>query len=503
MQVDSDRNILERWLGWKGWRWVIWICGIVLVCLQIEYRVLDRDEGFYLYGAWRVFQGEVPYLDFFYPQAPYMPFVYAPMVGLFEDGIFGGRALSAVFSIGLAVLCATWVHRRSGDRRLGLLAGGMMLFGNLGLYWHGAVKTYALSDLLFLGGFILLMTAFRATRSSKVFLPCLLSGILFGLSFHVRLVLAGAVVYLLLLAVLAPGWSRFRRFLGLSLGIVTASVPAFLLFMQDPQQYWFQNLTFHVSARLPYDWGYFAVQKVTGLGEYLSNPDILVSMVLCAAGMWGLSRKELDLPLDFQRDVWMGIGLAGVLFATYLTAPPLLPQYLVQLSPFLVLGAVAGVAVILKEARGSSGAVIALIFLLVYGGWGVGKTVGRVAERQDMAPASGMKTVREVGRYLEDHVPDNEQVLTYWPGYLAAGKRDGLENTEFGRPSFRLEWRNPPEVLHEAGLKTEAEFERLIEDQVPTVVVAGFDTPPGAILLLEKHYQLSKKIGEVGIFVRP
>jgi len=501
-EPDQSHNLLHRWLDWKGLPWMIWIVGIILVCLQIEFRPLDRDEGFYLFGAWRVFRGEMPYLDFFYPQAPYLPFIYAPVVGFYRDGILGGRILSAAISIGLAILCARWVTSRSQDRRLGLLTGGLMLFGNLELYWHSAVKTYAVSDLLLVAGFVLMMSSFRESRPAKVLLLSFLGGLLFGTAFNIRLVLAGAVPYLLLLSLLAPGWGRVRRFLGLLAGMVIASIPALMLFAADPVRYWFQNLTFHITARLPHPWWQFALQKITAFGEYLSSLDILVLVILCAVGLRAITKSAVDLPSDFKREIWKGIGLAGILFATYLTAPPLLPQYLVQLSPFLVFGAIAGVAAVLKEPRESTGPAIVLILLLAYGGWGVGKAVGRMVERQDLAPLSGTKTVREVGRYIEGQTGTDDQILTFWPAYLVAAHRNPVPGTDFGRPAFRLEWRNPPDVIHQEGLTTQLDVKDLITNRVPSVVVCGFDTPPDMLPFLDQYYLRGREIRGVTIYMR-
>lgn len=500
--TGNGHNLLTKWLSWRGWLWLVGILGCILVLLQIGFRPLDRDEGFYLYGAWKVFQGAVPYRDFFYPQAPYLPYLYAPVVGLFRDGILAGRVLSAVFNIGLAWLCGVWVHKRTGNQQLGVIATGLLLFGNLVLYWHSAVKTYAASDFIFFLGFVLLMVAFRGSWRSRVFLHSLLSGVLVALAFHMRLVLVGAVPYLLLLALLAPGWGRGKRFWGLVFGMVVASIPAALLFFNDPQRYWFNNLTFHITARLPNSGWQFAVQKFTAFGEYLGNLDVLVLVILCVVGIYGL-RNRSGLSKEFQREVWMGLGLAGMLFATYLTAPPLLPQYLVQLSPFLVLGAVAGIATVLQESKGSAGPVVVLILLLIYGGWGIGKATGRVLVRKDMEPLAGMAVVQEVGNKIQSITSKNEQVFTWWPGYLVAAKRDPIPGTGFGRPSFRLEWRKSADDIRDVGLFTQADFEAMIKDEIPSVVVAGFDTPPESVPVIEEHYRLEQEIGGVRIFTRP
>jgi hypothetical protein len=513
MTIDRQENILKRWLEWKGSAWIVWIVGILLVLTQIEFRPLDRDEGFYLYGAWRTSLGETPYQDYFYPQAPYLPYIYAPVVGLFQDGIVGGRVLSAIFMVALAVLLTVYVSNRTGSRYLGIVAGGLMLFGDLNLFWHASVKTYAVSDLLFFGGFILLMVSVRERKGNRIFIFSILSGILFAVSYHIRLVLAGSSIYLGLLILLAPGWWRFRRFLGLILGMIIASIPAFLIFIKNPYRYWFENLTFHITARLPEPWWKFAIWKATALINYLTSPDILILIILCGIGVRVLAKNH-ELLRDFRAEIWVGIGLMGVLFVTYLTTPTLLPQYLVQLSPFLILGAVAGVAAIFRESRGSKRTLIVLLMLLIYGGWGIGKTIGRVVEREDLNPLYGMQTVREVGQYLNQWCqvssPDTinmkrnnyQRILTFWPAYLVAGKQNPIPGTDFGRPSFRLEWRNSPEVIHRVGLKTYDDYKQLIAEKIPSIVVLGFDTPSDFFPFLNKYYHLDKEIRGVKVFVR-
>jgi hypothetical protein len=45
-------------------------------------RYVDVDEGYYLYAAELILQGKTPYADFFYPQMPLFPYIYAGWMGL-------------------------------------------------------------------------------------------------------------------------------------------------------------------------------------------------------------------------------------------------------------------------------------------------------------------------------------------------------------------------------------------------------------------------------------
>ncbi|MBK7091605.1 MAG: hypothetical protein IPH59_07785 [bacterium] len=56
---------------------------ILILALQLAaalvfvyYRTVDADEGFYLAAAQRVADGMMPYVDFFFPQAPLLPLTF-------------------------------------------------------------------------------------------------------------------------------------------------------------------------------------------------------------------------------------------------------------------------------------------------------------------------------------------------------------------------------------------------------------------------------------------
>jgi len=67
-------------------------------------RLIARDEGFYLLASKLVATGQVPYLDFFYPQMPLLPYVYGTWMKVFGFEWHSGRMLSAVLSTLLGLL---------------------------------------------------------------------------------------------------------------------------------------------------------------------------------------------------------------------------------------------------------------------------------------------------------------------------------------------------------------------------------------------------------------
>ena len=61
-----------------------------------QHRFIDGDEGFYLLASRLVMQHKAPYLDFFYTQAPLLPYVYAAWFRLTGISWFAARVFAAL-----------------------------------------------------------------------------------------------------------------------------------------------------------------------------------------------------------------------------------------------------------------------------------------------------------------------------------------------------------------------------------------------------------------------
>ena len=129
---------------------------------------LNQDEGWYLYAANLVAEGQTPYRDFFYTQGPMLPYVYSAFVGIWQSwGLLGARiftlalgAIGILFAVGLA-------RRLVPEEKRGLVS--LMVFVLLGcnlyhLYFVAIPKTYALAAAFVLAGFYLLSVASERCR---------------------------------------------------------------------------------------------------------------------------------------------------------------------------------------------------------------------------------------------------------------------------------------------------------------------------------------------------
>ena len=167
-------------------------------------RPLDEDEGYYALAAKLVAHGDTPYVDFWYPQAPLMPYAYGGWQRIFQESWYAARGLSVLLAIALACMVYRYVVRRWASRRLALVAVLLVATTPLGFEWYPTVKTYALSTLL-------LFAVYFWTESSST-RAWFASGLFLGLAIDVRLLLASVVIVFLVYARSTsgpvPAWAR-------------------------------------------------------------------------------------------------------------------------------------------------------------------------------------------------------------------------------------------------------------------------------------------------------
>ena len=91
---------------------------IALLCFFLyvsRNRLIDGDEGFYLLASRLVLEHKTPYLDFFYTQAPLLPYVYALWMKFAGVTWVAGRTLPALLTSLLGLLVFGQVCRGRGS----------------------------------------------------------------------------------------------------------------------------------------------------------------------------------------------------------------------------------------------------------------------------------------------------------------------------------------------------------------------------------------------------
>lgn len=79
----------------------------------VQWQAYD-DEGGYLYAAWRISLGEMPYRDFLTPQLPLFLYPGAAVLALTAYSVWAARFAMTVLTLGAAILCVATARRLWG-----------------------------------------------------------------------------------------------------------------------------------------------------------------------------------------------------------------------------------------------------------------------------------------------------------------------------------------------------------------------------------------------------
>lgn len=387
------------------------------------HRPIDGDEGYYGLAARLALAGEAPYGDFFYPQAPLLPYVYAPISALVGTPQLPGLRLFSVALSALAVLVlAVGATRTHGSRPHLVLAGLLLLAISPELLtWNTVVKTYAMTGL---GCAVALLAAERSgARARGRLIWALVGGLALGLAVSTRLLLAPAAAAALVWTVLQPGPHRWRLTVAWSAGTLLGAVPLMVAWIADPQRFWFNNLGYHrlrFSVLEDATLATRAGDALLILGRALATNGGLVLML--ALAMWALWRQRRRL------DPAAGLGL--LMAAAYtlgcLLPDPVYMQYFTGVLPVLLLpAALTGLlslpwcdrTVITAVTAAALGAVI----------------LGLAVVRHDLStePQWDLKHYRRVCRRIAEGTQPGQTVFAFWSGYVAGSGREpatGMEN---------------------------------------------------------------------------
>jgi Dolichyl-phosphate-mannose-protein mannosyltransferase len=418
----------------------IFLVSALIFILIANSRLIARDEGFYLIAARLVAEGKKPYIDFFYPQMPLLPYLYGAWMKLTGFSWESGRLLSALLTSSIATLIYFNLH--NFGRLIACAAVLCFTLSGFNFPWFTTVLTYAPSTLFLLIAYSFIYLPARLRSGHAV-----LSGFFFAAACLVRLPFGVTLPILMYLVIRRS--SIWYRGAGLFLlGGIIASLPFVPLVLLDPYVFWFNNIGYHLTrSDLSPDAALAAkmkvIQVVTGLRPTKKFVGIDFPLLLWATVLLAFLR------FAWRRELDGALSLAIALSVASLVPTPIYVQYFSVTTPFLLISCFTSLATLTKTLRLPTdqsrqiitgilplslvGAVlvVAPIDLDRYLRTGVG--VMGLGERRHM-PNWEIQTVDKLGKLLDLHDLGSRGVVTFWPGYLVSSKwhpRSGLEN-QFG-----------------------------------------------------------------------
>ncbi|MEA3408669.1 MAG: glycosyltransferase family 39 protein, partial [Chloroflexota bacterium] len=208
--------------------------GFVYYSHRITKWLAYDDEGGYLYAAWRIFLGELPYRDFLTPQLPVFLYPGALVLGTFNYSIFAARLWATTLTLATLALLFLTVRRIWGD--VAAFAALLLALVQREIYW--------------------------AARFFRPEAPMLFWGML-GLFFF-ALGYSGKRRWLLALSGVALALSTMSKLFG---ALTMAGVGLFLLAEGFRTRDWHATLTTGLSIGLPF---IAVVGAITGLFSLLT-----------------------------------------------------------------------------------------------------------------------------------------------------------------------------------------------------------------------------------------
>lgn len=333
---------------------VVALAALGLGSVNLWFGALNQDEGWYLYAARLVAEGQHPYLDFASTQGPVLPYVYALAWPLVEGlGVAGGR----LFTFGMGVACwaaaAVLAARLAGARVRGPVALTALALVGINVfqsYFSTMVKTYALAGLLLVLGCLALSSAWQR-RSAGL---ALASAVLFVLAAGTRLsaVFVLPVVFTGLLVTARRGEEGTGRMAaGFLVGGVLAGAALYGPFLvKAPQAVWFALYEYHAGrevggglTRLAYKAGF--VSRV--VFAYL--PAVALGAVLWLAGRGRAREARRRDPTPVP--VWIGTSVV-VITVVHMLAPFPYDDYQAMVYPLFAVLVAVGLGAVLPDAGG-------------------------------------------------------------------------------------------------------------------------------------------------------
>src|ERR1019366_5804668 len=468
----------------------------------------------YLLASRLVLMHKRPYLDFFYNQAPLLPYVYALWMKCSAISWNSARIFSAWLTTLLGVLLYEHVCQQTRNWRAGLSAVVLFASSTLVFAWFPVAKPFSLAALFLFSAYVVI------SRLSAESSPWLIAagGLLVGLSVDTRSYLL-LLVPVFLWGVLQSAETRTRPasilwFLG---GFTIAMVPCLYLFISSPDAFLFNNLGYHAIRTNAGLMGMWPEKFVVVLMLFMGGPEgngiqnsILFFITL--GFVFSIRRPKYPPRLAFQIAITLGI--------ISLLPTPTMPQYFCFCVPFLVVSAVCVVNdffVTLESRRERLLAAVACVALLAVYLGASARDFRKYLVTGDRIPGVRwardkddwrLQRVLEVSRAIDQVASPGEMVASFWPGYVFQTKATpfpGLEN-DFALPVAEKLTSQERARYH---IVSPAEVESNFAAHVPRIVVLGNknlyleevmgDTTKSS--LRADGYTLVRSIGDTSIYV--
>lgn len=418
-----------------------WIVGSIFVfaavmgIVHISLGRITGDEGWYLHSARLVVNGKLPYRDFFFTQAPILPYVYGAILKVVGESYYTGRMISFVFLMAGMGLMLKVCRKLSGP--VGESVAAALVGLNLFVIMQGcSVMTPALTM------FLILASVFFMTSSCSPCMRTMLSVLFLSVAAMVRLSVLPAIILLIIYLYYAEGRKKTILITGIGTAVISLGALLVPLACAGGARFLFGTLQFHTSSHLP-SFGLFLKYKSRFAGGCIAEfmPAILLGSIMTASIIIRFRRRPWREFIAYvkRNHIWAYLGAMALLITLghFIVTVPW-PTYEIMVLPVIAIVISGWIAGRLRSTGAGRNAVLLAITSII-----ILACLSMPFEEFVVDTSGGLSPIREiikVCRFIKLNAPQPVKILTLDAGIAYQGNFDLLPGLEMSEFSFFPAW---------------------------------------------------------------
>ncbi len=247
----QENNVKSKLISFANIFFILQIIGAIILSFWILFYHQPKtgDDVEHLHSAWLVWQGKVPYIDFFQHHNPLMWYLFAPVVGWFAYDIVVFDVVRIISTLLLFLnlyIVAKIIHKFASNSWSASILGVASVFPSYVIYSGQDFRPDNYMLLCFMGGIFYLLSYLDDKKQKHL----IISFLLFVLSFFFMhkiifsLVVVGGIIIYLLVKKDIP-FSDFLKALIIPIFIVIAFL-SWLIYHDMVEKYWLSNYVFNL-----------------------------------------------------------------------------------------------------------------------------------------------------------------------------------------------------------------------------------------------------------------
>ena len=456
---------------------------VVLGIYYVFFGHLNYDEGFEIYASNLVYDGKIPYIDFWYTHGPVLSYIYGIPQLIFGSSLYVGR-LTSLFFGALTLPFTVKIAEKFGGKIGAVVALALMTFNLYSVYLLTYAKAYELN------AFFIVLSLYFLFRNNKLGTPTkyMLSIVFMSLAAGVRQSLLILVV-LLILYIIYVERKNLRTILVSSVtGLLTCGLIflPFLVLNRNATVFNLYSFYFQNPYSVPYD-------KMSVFLQMIDS--FLIVSILMSVGVLILllNRQRYSSHIKFLYIA------AFLVFVIHFLPVEISREYPVIIMP---VGSILAGYAFSEIYRNSSSDFTRYFLLMLLTIMSLFVLISNGVQEVDVSGNKGpIQEVDEMATYIKSNTPKDGKILAFSTYIAVQADRELLPGFGYAYYTYNPDWDD--EKTREYNAVNRNLLNQYIESRsasailltnIEKILILRNEPMP----LIEQHYDLVKTMGAWG-----